>query len=334
MVERQFTTKLKNVQTDSGGEFRNLASFFSSLEIIHRRSCPYISEQNGFVERCNRHVVETGLTLLAQACVPQLQSVSTDQLVSTALHQSTDKQEQGTDKPDVSTDGTKLSTDSEKEGTDKPELKTSDAPTVQTPTPPTPMTSTTLTLIPTTFGNDETIAQVLLNMSQAKAISKEKEKGVEFKDVGDSERPRTTSTRFVLTLKPLPKIDPKDKGKKVLEKEDESEAESEREDATVKKVKQLANDEEVARKIKEEWVAEEERKRIAEEEATKDAQTNEYDLIQARIEADRLLCERIQEAEREQFTVEERARFLHDTIAAQRRFLAQRDLNPLGTSHQ
>ncbi|GJS63973.1 retrovirus-related pol polyprotein from transposon TNT 1-94 [Tanacetum coccineum] len=39
--------------------------------IIHRRSCPHTSEQNGFVERRNRHVVEIGLTLLAQACVPQ-----------------------------------------------------------------------------------------------------------------------------------------------------------------------------------------------------------------------------------------------------------------------
>nr|GEW55044.1 hypothetical protein [Tanacetum cinerariifolium] len=57
--------------TDRGGEFRNLASFFSSLGIIHRRSCPHTSEQNGFVEHRNRHVVETGLTLLAQACVPQ-----------------------------------------------------------------------------------------------------------------------------------------------------------------------------------------------------------------------------------------------------------------------
>ncbi|GJU55993.1 putative ribonuclease H-like domain-containing protein [Tanacetum coccineum] len=63
MVERQFTTKLKNVQTDWGGEFRNLSSFFSSLGIIYRRSCPHTSEQNGFVERRNRHVVETGLTL-------------------------------------------------------------------------------------------------------------------------------------------------------------------------------------------------------------------------------------------------------------------------------
>ncbi|GKC54865.1 putative RNA-directed DNA polymerase [Tanacetum coccineum] len=65
MVECQFTTKLKNVQTDWGGEFCSLAAFFSSLGIIHWRSCPHTSEQNGFVERRNHHVVETSLTLLA-----------------------------------------------------------------------------------------------------------------------------------------------------------------------------------------------------------------------------------------------------------------------------
>ncbi|GKG25355.1 hypothetical protein Tco_0395983, partial [Tanacetum coccineum] len=34
-----------------------------------------------------------------------------------------------------------------------------------------------------TFGDDETIATLLINMSKAKAASKEKEKGVELKDV-------------------------------------------------------------------------------------------------------------------------------------------------------
>ncbi|GKB69230.1 hypothetical protein Tco_0930642, partial [Tanacetum coccineum] len=48
-----------------------------------------------------------------------------------------------------------------------------------------------------------------------------------------------------------------------------------------------------------------------------------FDDIKARIEADRLLAEKLQEQEREQFTIEERAKFLHDTIAAQRKFLAQ-----------
>ncbi|GKE48995.1 hypothetical protein Tco_1480253 [Tanacetum coccineum] len=38
--------------------------------------------------------------------------------------------------------------------------------------------------------DDQTIAQVLLNMSQAKAVSREKEKGVEFKDIEETDRPR------------------------------------------------------------------------------------------------------------------------------------------------
>ncbi|KAL9993337.1 putative RNA-directed DNA polymerase [Helianthus debilis subsp. tardiflorus] len=71
MAERQFSTKLKTVQTDWGGEFRNLSTFFSSIGIIHRLSCPHTSEQNGVVERRHRHVVETGLTLMAQSDTPQ-----------------------------------------------------------------------------------------------------------------------------------------------------------------------------------------------------------------------------------------------------------------------
>ncbi|GKF77121.1 hypothetical protein Tco_0229591, partial [Tanacetum coccineum] len=74
-------------------------------------------------------------------------------------------------------------------------------------------TQTTQLPTSTIFGDDETIAQVLLNMSQAKAVSREKEKGVEFKDIEETERPMPTSTRSLLTLKPLPKIDLKDKGK-------------------------------------------------------------------------------------------------------------------------
>ncbi|GJR99066.1 putative ribonuclease H-like domain-containing protein [Tanacetum coccineum] len=173
---------------------------------------------------------------------------------------------------------------------------------------------------PTTiFRDDETIAEFLVSMSQTKA----KQKGVEIKDAEDSDRPRATSTRSVLTLKPLPKIDPKDKGKKVLEEEAKSDAESEGVDEAERKFDQLAKDEEIARKVQEDWEAEEEMKKLAEEEATKAALIQDFDDIQARIEADRLLAARLQEEERETFTVEERAKFLYDTIAAQRRFLAQ-----------
>ncbi|GJX82434.1 hypothetical protein Tco_0331915 [Tanacetum coccineum] len=76
------------------------------------------------------------------------------------------------------------------------------------------------------------------------------------------------------------------------------------------------------KKVQEEWEAEEEKKRLAEEEATKSALINEYHFIQARLNADKILAEKLQEEEREMFTIEERAKFLHDTIAAQRTFLA------------
>ncbi|GKE54295.1 hypothetical protein Tco_1489451 [Tanacetum coccineum] len=62
---------------------------------------------------------------------------------------------------------------------------------------------------------------------------------------------------------------------------------------------------------------------MAEEEATKAALIRDYDDIQARIYVDSILAARLQEEEREKFTIEERAKLLHDTIVAQRRFLAQ-----------
>ncbi|GJZ58217.1 hypothetical protein Tco_0613711 [Tanacetum coccineum] len=157
--------------------------------------------------------------------------------------------------------------------------------------------SQTSTQTPTSMiiGDDETIATLLLNMSQAKAASKEKEKGVELKDVEEIDRPRPTSTRSLLTLKPLPKIDPKDKGKKKIEEEDESESEDDDIPQAVKKFKQLESDEEMARKIQEEWEAEEERNKIAEEKATNEALIKNFDDIKARIEADRILAEKLQE---------------------------------------
>ncbi|GJU60624.1 putative ribonuclease H-like domain-containing protein [Tanacetum coccineum] len=98
--------------------------------------------------------------------------------------------------------------------------------------------------------------------------------------------------------------DPKDKARNFLE-----EAESE-----------------IARKVQEEWETEDEKKKLAEAEATKAALIRDYDDIHARIEADSILAARLREEEREKLTIEERAKLLHDTIAAQRRFLAKQEL--------
>nr|GEV53509.1 nucleotide-binding, alpha-beta plait [Tanacetum cinerariifolium] len=74
---------IKKVSFSDGGEFRNLASFFSLLGIIHWRSCPHTSEQNNFVERDNRHVMEAGLTLLAKPKIMRSCTVEHDDRRST-----------------------------------------------------------------------------------------------------------------------------------------------------------------------------------------------------------------------------------------------------------
>ncbi|GJU23827.1 hypothetical protein Tco_1157169 [Tanacetum coccineum] len=262
--------------------------------------------------------------------------LSTEDVVSTDKEGvSTDFEKVSTDRPIVSTDGSKVSTDEQIEGTDEQVEGTEEifegteeqregteekvestegqikGTEDQTKEEIATQASQTSTQTPTSmiFGDDETIATLLLNMSQAKAASKEKEKGVELKDVEEIDRPRPTSQRSLLTLKPLPKIDPKDKGKKKIEEEDESESEDDDIPQAVKKFKQLESDEEMARKIQEEWEAEEVRNKIAEEEATNEALIKNFDDIKARIEADRILAEKLQ-TRREAFTIEERAKFV------------------------
>jgi transposase InsO family protein len=55
-MANQFSTSVKIVQSDGGGEFINtvLQNHFAAHGIIHRLSCPGTSEQNGLVERRHR----------------------------------------------------------------------------------------------------------------------------------------------------------------------------------------------------------------------------------------------------------------------------------------
>jgi histone deacetylase 1/2 len=69
-VERLLGHKILHVQSDWGGEYRNLNTFFHKLGIIHRVACPHTHQQNSAAERKHRHIVKTGLTLLAHASMP------------------------------------------------------------------------------------------------------------------------------------------------------------------------------------------------------------------------------------------------------------------------
>ncbi|GJV74193.1 hypothetical protein Tco_1494188 [Tanacetum coccineum] len=92
--------------------------------------------------------------------------VSTEAPVSTVKpNKGTDKRNEGTNKQDGGTYSTKVSTDRQGEGTadqNKGKSATQTAPT------------TTSTLTPTIFGDNETIAQVLITTSQNKQKEKEK----------------------------------------------------------------------------------------------------------------------------------------------------------------
>ena len=84
-VERQFNYKFKCLQTNWGGEFRPFLPILSNLGIqfrhpcphVHqqhgkaeRKHCPHVHQQHGKAERKHQHIIELGLTLLAQAQLP------------------------------------------------------------------------------------------------------------------------------------------------------------------------------------------------------------------------------------------------------------------------
>ena len=51
LVEQKFDSKIIAVQSDGGGEYEKLNSFFQELGISHHVSCPHAHQQNGSAER-------------------------------------------------------------------------------------------------------------------------------------------------------------------------------------------------------------------------------------------------------------------------------------------
>ncbi|GJS23168.1 putative ribonuclease H-like domain-containing protein [Tanacetum coccineum] len=205
-----------------------------------------ILKENKVTQKCLYHQTEEEFTkgessVQRDLCLMEMLEdyISTDRpIVSTdGSKDSTDKQNEATEEQNEGTEDIFKGTEEHIEGTEE-QIKSTDGHKKGTEEEITPQATQTSTQTPTSmiFGDDETIAKILLNMSQAKVVSKEKEKGVELKD-----------------------IDPKDKGKKKIEEEDESESESDGIPQAEKKFKQLESDEELARKVKypiKEWKTE------------------------------------------------------------------------------
>ena len=49
-VEKQFERKIKAIQSDWGGEYRWLNTYFHQYSIHHCLACPYTHQQNGSIE--------------------------------------------------------------------------------------------------------------------------------------------------------------------------------------------------------------------------------------------------------------------------------------------
>jgi len=70
LVENQTGHKICNLQTDNAREVLALTPFLQQHGIHHCLTCPYTHQQNGYVERKHRHIVDMGLALLAHANLP------------------------------------------------------------------------------------------------------------------------------------------------------------------------------------------------------------------------------------------------------------------------
>ncbi|XP_015158930.1 uncharacterized protein [Solanum tuberosum] len=71
-VKTQYDATVKTVRTDNGTKFVNSIchDLFTNLGIIHQKSCPYTPQQNGVVERKQRHILEVTRAIRFQAHVP------------------------------------------------------------------------------------------------------------------------------------------------------------------------------------------------------------------------------------------------------------------------
>ncbi|GKE31188.1 hypothetical protein Tco_1450510 [Tanacetum coccineum] len=163
--------------------------------------------------------------------------------------------------------------------TARPEVSTA-RKEIGTADPTTPPTTTTI------FDDKEmTLADTLVKMKDNKA------KGVVFKDTEELVRP----VRSVLTLKPLPSINPKDKGKGVLEEPEPAK-------------KLTRSDFDAAQR---------------EEQASMDYIANLYDEVQARIDVDHELAVRLTHEEQEKYTMDEREKLLAEFFKRRKKQLAK-----------
>ena len=71
-IQTQFNISIRVLRSDNVRDYfyAPFTSFMSQYGILHQSSCAHTPQQNGVVERKNRHLVETARTLLLHSNVP------------------------------------------------------------------------------------------------------------------------------------------------------------------------------------------------------------------------------------------------------------------------
>ena len=72
MIKTQFAQSVKVIRSDNGAEFTSgpMKQFYGEQGIIHQTSCTDTPQQNGRVERKNRHILNVARALRFQANLP------------------------------------------------------------------------------------------------------------------------------------------------------------------------------------------------------------------------------------------------------------------------
>lgn len=85
MIKNQFSSKVRVLKSDNGGEYVNqdFQAYFQLNGLLHETSCAQNPQQNGVVERKNRHILETTRALLIGTKVPGRHQ---DDVVVTTVH--------------------------------------------------------------------------------------------------------------------------------------------------------------------------------------------------------------------------------------------------------
>ncbi|RVW12231.1 Retrovirus-related Pol polyprotein from transposon RE1 [Vitis vinifera] len=72
MIETQYNAKVRVLRSDNGGEYQSsdLQKYLKGHDIIHQTTCSNTPQQNGVVERKNRHLLEVVRASLIAAKIP------------------------------------------------------------------------------------------------------------------------------------------------------------------------------------------------------------------------------------------------------------------------